>query len=45
VEASQNLNSPDWVPVGSPVIGTGQPLRFEIGPTNSQSYFRIKIAP
>jgi hypothetical protein len=43
LEYNNNLNSPNWVPVGSPVPGTGTPATFNIGLTNTQSYFRLQI--
>jgi hypothetical protein len=45
IEANTDLNTTNWVPLGSPVAGTGHPLSFTLGPTNSQSYFRIQIIP
>ena len=45
IEANQDLNTTNWVPLGSPVAGTGHPLNFTLGPTNSQSYFRIQVIP
>ncbi|MGA2245783.1 MAG: lamin tail domain-containing protein [Verrucomicrobiota bacterium] len=45
VEANSSLNTTNWVPLGSPIAGTGQPLDFTLGLTNAQSYFRIRIIP
>ncbi|HUB68091.1 MAG TPA: hypothetical protein VL981_11460, partial [Candidatus Methylacidiphilales bacterium] len=45
VEANSDLSAGNWVPLGGPLPGTGLPLSFTITPTNSRSYFRIRIIP
>ena len=45
IEASDNLGSTNWVPLGSPITGTGQPLTFTLNATNVQRFFRVLIAP
>ena len=45
VEASDSLATTNWVPLGSPLTGTGQLLTFTINATNVQRFFRVLISP
>jgi hypothetical protein len=45
IEASDSLAPTNWVPLGSPLTGTGQPLTFTISATNVQRFFRVLISP
>jgi hypothetical protein len=45
LECNTNLTGTNWLPVGAPVAGTGNPATFNLGPTNSQMYFRVQILP
>lgn len=43
LEYSDALKNPNWVPVDNAVPGTGAPVTFNIGATNTQSFFRVQI--
>jgi hypothetical protein len=45
LEVSTNLTGTSWTAVGTPVTGDGNPAVFNLGTTNSQSYFRIRVIP
>jgi len=45
LEYKDTLSAPDWTPIGSPVVGNGNPATFNIGATNDQQYFRLIILP
>jgi hypothetical protein len=45
IQASDSLVTTNWVPLGSPLTGTGKPLTFTINATNVQRFFRVLISP
>lgn len=45
LEYNSNLAGTNWLPVGTPVAGTGNPATFNMGTTNSQLFFRVQIQP
>ena len=45
LECSSNLASANWLPLGAPIIGTGNPAIFSLSVTNSQLFFRVQIRP
>jgi hypothetical protein len=45
LEANTNLNSTNWVAIGAPVAGTGNSASFNLGTTNSQIFFRVRVIP
>jgi hypothetical protein len=45
LEYINQLNATNWVPLGNPVGGTGNPAVFNIGVTNVQRFFRLIILP
>jgi hypothetical protein len=45
LEYSSNLAGANWLPVGAPVAGTGNPATFNLTVTNSQLFFRVQILP
>jgi hypothetical protein len=45
LEYNNNLCTTNWVPVGSSVSGTGNPITFTIGETNLQRFFKVQILP
>jgi hypothetical protein len=44
VEFRDNLSSP-WVPLGEPIIGTGNPTTITNAITGPQGFFRLNIMP
>jgi hypothetical protein len=45
LEDNSTLAGTNWLPVGAPVAGTGNPATFNVGITNSQLFFRLVILP
>ncbi len=45
LESSDTLTDANWIPLGEPVSGNGQPATFNLGVTNDQRYFRLTILP
>jgi hypothetical protein len=45
LEYSSNLAGANWLPVGTPVAGTGNPAIFNLSITNAQLFFRVQILP
>jgi hypothetical protein len=45
LESNSNLAGTNWLPVGAPVIGSGNPATFNVAATNSQLFFRVRIQP
>jgi hypothetical protein len=45
LECNNNLAGTNWLPLGAPVAGTGNPATFNLAPTNSQLFFRVQIQP
>ena len=45
IQTSTNLSNPAWVAVGTATAGTGNPITFSLGATNTQSFFRVVITP
>ncbi|MGH7941098.1 MAG: lamin tail domain-containing protein, partial [Limisphaerales bacterium] len=45
LEYNTNLTTANWLPIASPISGTGDPITFTITLTNSQQFFRVRISP
>ena len=45
LEASSDLTTGHWTPVGDVIIGTGAPLTIPLNPTNTQQFFRLRVSP
>lgn len=43
LEYNNDLNGSNWIPLGNPVPGTGALATFNIGATNTTSFFRLQI--
>jgi hypothetical protein len=45
LEYNDNLATPNWLPLGASVPGTGGPISFSMNATNAQRFFRVQVVP